>query len=171
MLARKAVTDFRYPLPKLRAVAQQEALPTVYFCAPDWNVPAGGIRVFYRHVDILNEAGIPAAVLHRRAGFRCTWFENHTRVVGSRDTVVGPEDLLVVSELATSALRSLTPRHRFVVFNQNPHLTWQLVSAEEVDLYTKNPSLAGIFVVSDHSLEMMRYAAPTCDHRAAAQQR
>ena len=82
MIARKAVNDFRYPLPKLRAVAQQETVPTVYFCAPDWNVPAGGIRVFYRHVDILNEAGIPAAVLHRRAGFRCTWFENHTRVVG-----------------------------------------------------------------------------------------
>ena len=163
VLARNAVNDFRYPLPKLHAVAQQKTVPTVYFGAPDWNVPAGGIKVVYRHVDILNEAGIPAAVLHRRAGFRCTWFQNHTRVVGSRDTVVGPEDLVVVSELATSLLRSLGPRHRFVVFNQNPHLTWQRVSEEEVDLYTKNPGLAAILVVSSHSLEMMRYAAPSAN--------
>jgi hypothetical protein len=67
VLARKAVNDFRYPLPKLHAVAEQETVPSVYFGAPDWNVPAGGIRVVYRHVDILNEAGTPAAVLHRRA--------------------------------------------------------------------------------------------------------
>ena len=76
----------RYPLPQLRVIAQQRSVPTVYFCLPDYDVPSGGFRVVYRHVDILNEAGIPAAVLHCRAGFRCTWFENQTRVVGSRSS-------------------------------------------------------------------------------------
>lgn len=164
VLARKAVRDLRYPLPRLHAVAQQKTLPTVYFCTPDWDVPAGGVRVFYRHVDILNEAGISAVVLHRRAGFRCTWFENHTRVMGSRDTVIGPEDLVVVSELAVSLLRNLPARNRFVVFNQGPHLTWdQRVSEEDVDFYMNNPGLAAMLVVSSHSLEMMRYAAPSAN--------
>jgi len=159
--ARGALERLRFPLPKLRAVAEQGCLPTVYFCAPDFDVPSGGTRVLYRHVDLLNDAGISAAVLHRRPGFRCTWFENHTRVVDSRATAIGPEDLVVVGELSASLLRSLGPRHRFVVFNQNAHFTWRRLSAEEVELYTKSPGLAAILVVSDHSLEMLRYAAPS----------
>jgi glycosyltransferase involved in cell wall biosynthesis len=163
VLASTALRDLRYPLPKLHAVEQQQTVPTVYFCAPDWSEPAGGIRVAYRHVDILNQAGIRAAVLHRRDGFRCTWFENDTRVVGSRDTVIGPEDLVVVSELAVSLVRNLEARHRFVVFNQGPHLTWGRVSEEALDFCMNHPGLAAIVVVSGHSLEMMRYAAPSAN--------
>jgi glycosyltransferase involved in cell wall biosynthesis len=161
--ARTALRDLRYPLPKLHAVAQQLTVPTVYFCTPDYNEPAGGIRVAYGHVDILNQAGIRAAVLHRRDGFRCRWFENDTRVVGSRGTVIGPEDLVVVGELAVSLLRNLGTRHRFVVFNQGPHLTWGRVSEEDLDFCMKHPGLAAILVVSGHSLEMMRYAAPSAN--------
>jgi hypothetical protein len=60
-------------------------------------------------------------------------------------------------------VRSLGAGHRFVVFNQSAHLTWQRISQEEVDLYTNNPRLAAMLVVSDHSLEMMRYAAPSAN--------
>jgi Glycosyl transferases group 1 len=161
--ARDTLFDLRYPLPKLRPGGQQATTPTVYFCAPDFDVPSGGVRVVYRHVDILNQAGISAAVLHRRSGFRCTWFENQTRVVGSRDTTIGPEDLVVVGEVFVALLRRLGPRHRFVVFNQNPHLTWERVSDQEVDHYTRSPGLAAVLVVSDHSLEMVRYAAPSAN--------
>ena len=161
--ARDALWNVRFPLPRLRTAETQVNAPTVYFCAPDYDVPAGGMRVAYRHVDILNDAGIPAAVLHHRAGFRCSWFQNQTRVVGSRDTVIGPQDLVVVSEVAISLLRSLGPRHRFVVFNQNPHLMWERAPAEEVVHYMNNPGLAAILVVSDHSLEMVRYAAPSAN--------
>jgi glycosyltransferase involved in cell wall biosynthesis len=162
-LARDALWDLRFPLPKLHTVTQQRTVPTVYFCAPDYDVPAGGMRVAYRHVDILSDAGIPAAVLHRRAGFRCSWFENHTRIVGSADTRIGPADLVVVSEVAISLLRGLDPQHRFVVFNQSGHLTWERESEDEVDRYLRNPGLAAILVVSSHSLEMMRYAAPSAN--------
>jgi hypothetical protein len=161
--ARDTLFDLRYPLPKLRLGAEQATSPTVYFCAPDFDVPSGGVRVVYRHVDILNEAGIPAAVLHRRSGFRCTWFENQTRVAGSRGTIIGPEDLVVVGEVFVSLLWRLAPRQRFVVFNQNPHLTWERVSDQEVDRYTQSPGLAAVLVVSDHSLEMVRYAAPSAN--------
>jgi glycosyltransferase involved in cell wall biosynthesis len=159
--ARRVLFDLRFPLPKLRTAAVQRTVPTVYFCAPDYDIPAGGLRVTYRHVDLLNDAGISAAVLHHRAGFRCTWFEHETRVVGDRDTVIGPDDLVVVSELATSLLDDLGPRNRFVVFNQNPHLMWEQAPEHEVIGYMRDPRLAAILVVSDHSLEMVRYAAPS----------
>jgi hypothetical protein len=159
-VARSTLRDYRYPLPKVRRTATQAAAPTVYFCAPDFDVASGGVRVIYRQVDLLNEAGIPAYVLHRRAGFRCTWFANETRVAGSQDTAVGPDDIVVMGELAVPLLRDREPGTRFVVFNQNPHLTWQRVPESLVRQYSTSPDLAAIVVVSQHSLEMVRHAAP-----------
>ena len=159
-LARGAVRDYRYPLPKVRRSAVQRTAPTVYFCVPDFDVPSGGVRVTYRHADLLNAAGIPAFVLHRRAGFRCTWFDNATRVAASQETLVGPEDVVVMGELAAPLLRDHQPGTRFVVFNQNPHLTWQRVPETLVAEYTSSPDLAAIVVVSQHSLDMVRHVAP-----------
>ncbi|HHM04770.1 MAG TPA: glycosyltransferase family 1 protein [Gammaproteobacteria bacterium] len=56
----------------------------VYYLCPDSDHPTGGIRVIYRHVDVLNTHGIEAYVLHQRRGFRCTWFENQTPVAYTR---------------------------------------------------------------------------------------
>ncbi len=161
---RAALHLFRYPLPALRTSAEQREPPTVYFCTPDIDYPSGGIRVVYRHTDLLNQAGIRAAVLHSRRNFRCTWFENSTRVVSSRQTMIGPRDLVVVSEVAALLLATLPPGFRYVVFNQGPHLTWRLPD-REVARYIDSPDLAAIFTVSDHGLELLRYAAPNANVR------
>jgi glycosyltransferase involved in cell wall biosynthesis len=47
---------------------------------PDTDVPAGGVKQLYRHVDVLSEAGYEASIVHARPGFRCRWFENETPV-------------------------------------------------------------------------------------------
>lgn len=161
--ARNAVRARRHPWPKLRSNATQLTASTIYFCVPDYDVPSGGVRVMYRHVDLLNGAGIRAAVLHRRDNFRCTWFENRTRVAGSDAVAVGPDDLVVVSELAADSLQRLAPGSRFVVFNQNPHLTWQRASEDAVQSYMSSPDLMAIVTVSSHSAEMLQYAAPSAN--------
>jgi len=163
--ARSALRDRRYPLPRVQRSPVQRTAPAVYFCAPDFDVPSGGVRVIYRHVDLLNQAGIPAFVLHRNADFRCTWFTNETAIAGSRETAVGPEDLVVIGELAVSLLRDRAPGSRFVVFNQNPHLTWQRVPESLVRAYASSPDLAAIIVVSEHSREMVQYMAPAAPVR------
>lgn len=160
---RATAQDLRHPLPLLRSDPTRRAPPTIYFCAPDYDHPSGGIRVLYRHVDLLNEAGIRAAVLHRRAGFRCTWFANDTRVVCSLDAAIGPGDLVVVGELALGLLRRLGPGFRFVIFNQNPYLTWRRASRSEVRERAASPDLAAIVTVSDHGRELLRYCAPEVD--------
>ena len=53
----------------------------LYLC-PDYVPPAGGIRVIYRHVDVLRQNGYEAFVVHERHGFRCRWFDNDTPVLG-----------------------------------------------------------------------------------------
>lgn len=52
----------------------------IYFLCPDNSKPAGGIKQLYRHVDILNKNGFSAFILHAKKGFRCSWFENDTKI-------------------------------------------------------------------------------------------
>jgi len=56
---------------------------TIYYLCPDWNNIQGGIKQIYRHVDILNRHGYSAFVLHRKWGFRCSWFHNKTKIAYS----------------------------------------------------------------------------------------
>jgi hypothetical protein len=53
---------------------------TVYYACTDRVAPAGGIKVIYRHVDLLVRNGIAAYVLHEWPPFRCTWFPNQTPI-------------------------------------------------------------------------------------------
>lgn len=54
---------------------------TIYYLCPERRHPVGGVRVIYRHVDILNKYGIDASVVHKTRGFRVDWFENDTSIV------------------------------------------------------------------------------------------
>src|SRR5947209_9034 len=72
---------------------------TIYYACPDVKKPLGGVRMIYRHVDILNEAGFSAYVLHSYAPYTCTWFDHDTpvrhmfrrpHVPGVREVVKGP---------------------------------------------------------------------------------
>ncbi|WMT92830.1 glycosyltransferase [Pelagibacterium sp. H642] len=131
---------------------------TVYFLVGDHDLPAGGIRVIYRHVDILNAAGIPAAVLHRRRGFRCTWFEHETQVTDTTSVSVTPSDLLVVSELDVDLLRGLPRGFPHVVFNQNVHLTWRRDAEWAIQHYSRGTDLRAVVTVSRHSAELIAHA-------------
>jgi hypothetical protein len=52
----------------------------IFFVCDDVNNPTGGIKQLYRQVDILNKNGFNAFILHRWFGFRCTWFNNFTKI-------------------------------------------------------------------------------------------
>jgi hypothetical protein len=80
--------------------------PAILYLCPDSDVPSGGVRVIYRHVDVLNDAGVRAAVLHGRSGFRCGWFEHSTRVAYVSETCVD-DAILVVPEVFAGALPRL----------------------------------------------------------------
>lgn len=147
----------RFALPVSAAYGAQ---PAIYFLTPDYPLPSGGIRVIYRHVDILNAAGIPAFVLHRRPGFRCTWFENETRIAYLARTTLLRNDLLVVPELDIDVVSKLQAGTRHVIFNQNSHLTWKRSLDGPERFYAPSPGLAGILTVSRHNEEMLRYAFP-----------
>jgi len=130
---------------------------TIYYLCPNYAAPSGGIRVIYRHVDLLNEAGRPAAVLHHTDGFRCDWFENRTRVLGAPSVELGPADVLVVPEVYGPFLDRLPRGPRRVAFNQNAYMTFQHVAAAARPDYG---AFAAAMTVSEDSAELLRFAFP-----------
>jgi glycosyltransferase involved in cell wall biosynthesis len=130
---------------------------TIYYLCPNYPSPSGGIRVIYRHVDLLNEAGRPAAVLHHTDGFRCGWFENRTRVVGAPSAELGPADVLVVPEVYGPFLDRLPHGPRHVAFNQNGYMTFQHVPAAATPPYG---GFEAAMTVSEDSADLLRFAFP-----------
>jgi Glycosyltransferase len=132
--------------------------PAIFFLAPDYNRPSGGVRTLYRHVDILNTAGIRAFVLHQKRNFRCSWFEHCTPVTDISRAALHKSDLLVVTELDIDLLNRLPPDTRHVIFNQGVHLTWTRSAGNGLCHYQQRPGLAGVVTVSEHSSDVLRYA-------------
>ncbi|MGD0548729.1 MAG: glycosyltransferase [Terracidiphilus sp.] len=136
--------------------------PTLYFYCYDHDRPNGGQRQTYRHVDILNSAGIDAYVLHRKANFRITWFVNATRIICEEDfrqryreqydIVVLPEDVgLRINEVPGIK----------VIFNKNLYSGYRALplSNDLTDPYLSE-SVAGILTMSKHNCEHLRSAYP-----------
>lgn len=153
----------QYQVPPLRVgLPLSTASPTVWMICPDWDKPAGGIRVLYRAVDSLNDAGLAAAVVHRRAGFACSWFTHSTRIVPVGRVVLGERDVIVVPELYGPSILDLPTGVRQVIFNQNAYLTLDSLAAGPAAAapYVDNPDLAAVLVVSDDSAEVLEHAFP-----------
>ena len=133
-----------------------------WFICPDFNRPSGGIRKLYRSVDILNDAGLQAAIVHRRPGFRCTWFENQTRVICSSQAVVSQRDVIVVPEVYGRSICCLPKGVRLIIFNQGAYLMLDLLVSEpsSVAPYIANPDLTAVLVVSADSAAVVEYAFP-----------
>jgi glycosyltransferase involved in cell wall biosynthesis len=128
---------------------------TIYYLCPEHKNPVGGVRVIYRHVDILNKHGFDAYVVHKTKGFRVDWFENDTPIVYWRDSgfdrlaakvgrridpnavielsisggpasKIGVSDILVIPEMYGPDLAVAYGRGiKKVVLNQNCYLTFK----------------------------------------------
>jgi glycosyltransferase involved in cell wall biosynthesis len=143
--------------PPAIAASEASGAPTVYYLCPDYDVPSGGIRVIYRHVDILNRAGRSAAVLHHSDGFACRWFEHSTRVLGAPSVRLSREDTLVVPEVYGPYLDRLPRQPRLIAFNQNAYLTFEHMPPGTRPSYDIFESA---LTVSEDSAEYLRFAFP-----------
>ncbi len=137
--------------------------PVIYFCTPDTARPSGGVRAIYRAVDLLNDAGTEAAVLHTRAGFRCTWFDNTTRVAYPPVSVDGHDVLVVPEAFTPSDVARLAPGVPKVVFNQNAYRTFRSANRRDGCAPTTtadHPDVAAVLVVSEENRVLLERALP-----------
>jgi Glycosyl transferases group 1 len=142
---------------------QSDADPRIFYFCFCSNSPSGGNKHAYRHVDILNSAGLNAAIFHPEAGFgRLTWFENDTVVCGPdefRRTVVPQRDFMVVPEDLGGRIRAWPGRK--IIFNKNIYHGALALGRLEgaADPYV-DPWTQAAFAVSDDNARYLRSAYP-----------
>lgn len=159
----------------------------VYILCPDSQQPIGGIKIIYQQIDILNQLGFKAFVLHTEQDFRCNWFNNQTQIAYFNQVKIEPTDIVWVPENAVigrfkslpnneRTFRKLTGRYKYKhsiidiwnidcrkwVFNQNAYLTF-----EEVDGVISPEMLANfyqgieaIICVSDNNMRYLNTVFP-----------
>jgi hypothetical protein len=138
----------------------------IYYLCPVENAPSGGTRVIYRHVELLNDMGIPAAVLHEKDGFSCTWFAHRAPIVSAASIDFHRDDLLVIPECYGVGLHMVPEQIRKVIFNQGAHHTFDRVALSTTEAgapYRGVKNLAGMLTVSDDNAELLRMAFPELD--------
>jgi hypothetical protein len=89
----------------------------ILFECLDNNIPAGGVRRIYRHVEILRKHGFDAYVLHHEPGFRVTWFDSLAPIAYCEYDCLDASDVLVIPEGHVDVMRRTikAPYRRFVI--------------------------------------------------------
>jgi hypothetical protein len=139
--------------------------PAVLVLTPDFDHPSAGVRVMYRHVDILREAGVEALVLHTRPGFRCSWFESDTPVTDTRQTALEPDDVVVVGEREVDLVARLPRPVRHLVLNQSGYLAWDHEPDVVSRHYVSPHAPEAVIATSEHIADVCRFAFPGIEVR------
>ena len=143
--------------PTLHVGARGTRAPAIYYLCPDNAAPAGGIRMIYRHVDLLNESGHNAVVLHHRDGFSCGWFEHSTPTAWAPSTRLSADDILVVPELHAPFVDRIPDGPRLICLNQGAYITFKYLPAPRTLSYD---AFDAVLTVSPDSAEYLRFAFP-----------
>lgn len=163
LLRYQNVSDRKWRIPPAIKILPARDRTTIYYLSPAENAPSGGVKVIYRHVELLNDMGIAAAVFHEEDGFSCDWFEHSAPVVSAKSLRFHANDILVVPECYGYGLHTLPAQIRKVIFNQGPHHTF-----DQIDFAATAPgapyrdvlNLEGILTVSEDGAELLHYAFP-----------
>ncbi|MEY2894210.1 MAG: hypothetical protein RJA98_4118 [Pseudomonadota bacterium] len=122
------------------------------YVSPDSNTPTGGIKVIYKHVELLNALGVEACVMHFKRGFRCDWFANTAPVICLEE--LRTTDFVMVPEIMTVLGNQLHGMGmRYGMFVQNGYLVLPTASIEEVTRCYRNAS--AILSISDDTTGML----------------
>jgi hypothetical protein len=135
---------------------------TIYYLCPDENKPIGGIKVLYRHVDVLNRNSFQAAIVHKKKGFRANWFENDTRVEYWNKIDPDAFDFVVIPEVYGPRATNVFKDAKKIIFSQNAYYTFIGYSLDPRDFETayRDPGLVGVMTVSEDSRDYLGYVFP-----------
>ncbi len=159
----------------------------IYILCPDTQQPIGGVKIIYQQIDILNQLGYNAFVLHTERDFRCNWFNNTTAIAYFNQVKIDPSDIVWVPENAMigrtktlpeneRAIRKLSGRYKYKhsiidiwnvpcrkwVFNQNAYLTFEevdgVISPEMLASYYQD--IEAIICVSNNNMQYLNTVFP-----------
>jgi Glycosyl transferases group 1 len=132
----------------------------IFYHCYDIQKRSGGQKHTYQHVDILTRNGFDAYVLHKRTGFRLTWFENDTRLAYRPDVTLDPSaDIVVFPENLDPSLYNFSGRK--VIFNKNIYHGFKaLAPTRQGPESILSDDIVAILSISPHNQSYLQFAYP-----------
>ncbi len=132
------------------------------YISPDSNTPTGGIKVIYKHAELLAQLGEPATVMHFAHGYRCDWFA-HDAPIAYIDQLL-TSDIVMVPEIMTILGNQLhNIGVRYCMFVQNGYLVLPTRPIQEVWQCYKNA--VAILSISEDTSEYLASVFPEFAHK------
>lgn len=131
-----------------------------YFCYDNAR-PTGGNKITYRHVELLNQLGFPACIVHQNRDFRYDQFTHHPPVMAMEDLRLTASDFFVLPEDLGPALNRIAPGINKIIFNQNAYSTfrgYQLFDSNRPPYL--HPDTVATLVVSEDNKRYLEAAFP-----------
>jgi glycosyltransferase involved in cell wall biosynthesis/protein-L-isoaspartate O-methyltransferase len=157
-------SNYNYSWTEIQSKRDQQLAHTanIYVVCPEVKSPAGGVRQLYRHVDLLNKNGFSAMILHRSPGFRCTWFDNTTKIASSQIVEPGKSDYLVFPETSIFNIETFAPDVNKIIFNQNSYYSFSEYQADKYSLpiACMSKDVIAAFTVSEDNTRYLDHVFP-----------
>jgi hypothetical protein len=140
----------------------------IIYLSPADNRPTGGIKVIYRHAELLRAMGADAYVLHPfDTSFACTWFQHDAALL--RDPTLYPDrDFVIMPELWAAAFgpQCIDQGVRFGLFVQNGYYCRPILPDPPHLAFVRTYAAADlVLAISDDTAEMIRLYYPMLDPR------
>lgn len=139
-------------------------LEITYLC-PATNKPIGGIKVIYKHSELLNSLGIKSSVYHpEKSNFSCSWFD-HSAVIRSNRPFRKGSDLVVIPEIwavqyAEHYFRNNVP---YAIFVQNGYILGSVTARDISRQKQAYMNASVVLTISDDTTEAVLLAYPALD--------
>ena len=115
----------KFRLKKMRRDNKVTDIPNIYFMCHDHPTPCGGVRVLYRHVEVLNKNGFPASLVHQKSGYKYKWCNiSGTKIEYASKIRLKPNDIVVIPENDWQAIGQFEEGVRKVFFYQNSYFNF-----------------------------------------------
>lgn len=105
----------------------------IYYLCPDMNTPSGGVKRLYTHVEILNQSGFSAFILHFKKNFKITWFTSNAPVLYlDNNPPFNPNDIIVFPEGLTNIIKKFQslPFKKVVIALSHSYIFQQMPTGE-----------------------------------------
>ncbi len=167
-VTQKATSDARKQFAEafdlLRPLPAREGTMHIYVFVPKVapDRPIGGVKMLYRHVDVLNKHGFSASIILHEGDTRNKWFHSDTPIRFLKDRFITKSDILVLPEILGPLLAEYGKGVSKVIYNQSAYLSflgYPLLGIEHPSPY-RNDEVVATIVCSENSREYLQYTFP-----------
>ncbi len=138
----------------------------VFFLSSMPRKPAGGVRVIYRHVNILNELGFDSYVYHPLDSYHYKWADGVTPIYTG--STISFNDHIVIPDVYLGYMSSVVRAHlpTYSIYIQNPYILRSVFRFSNFERIAEAVKGAfRILCISDDTVKILAKMFPGCESK------